>query len=154
MARIKRKRTNKDALIKKMQNLVRQEYTDFDYLDELNEEQLEFLAKFQNETLNASFKEDNKQNLIQDPVKQNEIYNQNNARNRCVYGRNRPAKKILTYDFIVEETENEVAEHNEVGRIQGINTTEDAINELLDLKRFGNIDNSQNKSGKRRNKSK
>lgn len=138
----KLKRTNKDSLIKKMQNLVRQEYTDFDYLDKLNPEELEWLAKFNNEHLNASFKKDNRKNLIKDPEEKNKIYNENNARNRCQYGRNKPKKKLLMYDFIGEETQFEVAEHDEVNRKDGINHHEDMIIELLHLNNIKKLKNT------------
>ena len=64
---------------------IRKEYLDIDYLNQLNPEEKEWLNKFMNETLNASFNKDNEANLIKDKAQQKKIYNENNARNRCIY---------------------------------------------------------------------
>lgn len=151
----KPKRTERDSLIKKKQNLVRQEYTDYDYLDKLSEAELDWLAKFTNENLNASFQKDNTKNLIQDKDVQNKIYNENNARNRCIYGDTRPKKKLLTYDFIAAETQYEVAEHNKVNPSNGVNKTEDILLELIELNKSKNLKNTKNntnKTSRKRNK--
>lgn len=142
--KLKRKRTNKDSLVKKMQNLVRQEYTDFDYLDKLSPKELEWLAKFNNEHLNASFNSDNRKNIIKDKEMQNKIYNENNARNRCQFGRNKPAKKVLSYDFMFEETSGqETPEHDEINRKDGINMTEELMISILDLKNTKKLKNTK-----------
>lgn len=127
-----------------MQNLVRQEYTDFDYLDKLNPKELEWLAKFNNEHLNASFSKDNKKNIIKDKKIKNKIYNENNARNRCQYGRNKLSKKVLSYDFMYEETNGqETPEHDEINRKTGINTTEDLMITMLDLDKLKKFKNTK-----------
>lgn len=142
--KLKRKRTNKDSLVKKMQNLVRQEYTDFDYLDKLNAKELEWLAKFNNEHLNASFDKNNKNNIVKDKKTKKQIYNENNARNRCQFGRNKMAKKILTYDFIYEETNgHETPEHDEIHGKDGINITEDLMLSMIDLKNVKKLKNTK-----------
>jgi hypothetical protein len=64
---------------------VRQEYFDLDYLDQLNDEEKEWMNKFMNEELNASFKNDDT-DLAQTKEEKRKAYSKNNARNRCLYG--------------------------------------------------------------------
>lgn len=57
----------------------RNDYADYDYLDQLSPEELAWLKKFHNEWVQASF--------TKNPLNKNkkEIYDANNARNRCLY---------------------------------------------------------------------
>lgn len=81
---------------------VRAEYNDFDYLDQLNDEEKAWLNKFNNEYLNASFEHDDTD--IQSYEKYGKDSNdRNNARNRCLYGQLKNTsqnKRILKYDSL------------------------------------------------------
>ena len=109
MAKTKRSKQKYPALVKKYNSRVRQEYNDFDYLDQLNEEQLAFLNKFVEEEMNASFKKDGT-DFNKTDEERRAIYNKNNARNRCLYGRQRNrvgATKMLNYEDSVDLIESE-----------------------------------------------
>lgn len=80
--------------------LTRKEYLDYDYLNELSEEELEFLAKFTSEWLNANFSKDDDENILQGKEIKKEVYNRNNARNRCVYSRAKAQNKVDDSDDI------------------------------------------------------
>lgn len=119
------------ALKKPYTTRVRQEYLDYDYLDQLNEDELEWLNKFTDEYLNDSFKRDGTD--IQPYEKYGKDANdRNNARNRCLYGalKNKDNKfqnkKLLNYDNIVGDIENELSREVNPKNI------EDAYIEFLD----------------------
>jgi hypothetical protein len=112
MAKTKRSKLKYPALTKGYNSRVRQEYSDFDYLDQLNEEELVFLNKFVEEEMNASFKKDGT-DFNKTDEERRAIYNKNNARNRCLYGRQRNrvgATKMLNYEDSIDliELENEI----------------------------------------------
>jgi hypothetical protein len=125
---------NKYPNLQKNLNLKRrQELIDFDYIDQLSDEEKEWLNKFMGEYMGASFprqvvtkkdgtiyKRYSSKNLHkkEDRV---EIYNQNNARNRDVY-----AKKTSTggMEFFDEVTLDNLREKD---IIADVNSFEDAI---------------------------
>jgi hypothetical protein len=61
----------------------RREFCDYDYLDKLNVEELEWITKFNKEYLNADFKHDNR--LHRTKKLKKSCNDMNNARNRCLY---------------------------------------------------------------------
>lgn len=97
------------ALDPKYMPKVRQEYADIDYVDQLTEDEKAWLNKFIDEELNASFKNDER-DLTQDPEKKREIYANNNARNRCLYGITKASN--LVSDEIRPENDTKVSNYN------------------------------------------
>ncbi len=101
----KRSNVRHAALDKKYTTRVRQELIDYDYLDQLSIEEKDWLNKFTDEYINASFKRD--ETDIQPYEKYGKDSNdRNNARNRCLYTSlknrgNRNNKNLLDYDWIV-----------------------------------------------------
>lgn len=89
MKRSKKKTARKNkkypALDPKYTTKVRREYLDMDYLDKLSEKEKEWLNKFTEEHLNASFQNSSK-DLNRSKTSKKKVYNENNARNRCLYG--------------------------------------------------------------------
>lgn len=127
--RTKRSKIKHPALKPKYNSRVRQEYLDYDYLDKLNEEELNWLNKFTAEWNNAEIKEGDP-NAIHDYSKhKKEIFDRNNARNRDLYGhvKNKVANtKLLNYDNVINMVEEEYS--------RGVNpeNVENAFAEYLD----------------------
>lgn len=119
-----RGRTKYPALNPRFMPKVRQEYMDIDYLDKLSDEELKWLNKVIDEELNASFK-NNSKDITKDPEKKREIYNKNNARNRCLYGIARATGHLEYKDIFSED--------NDVVNNPGL--YEDAIIEQIDSKK-------------------
>jgi hypothetical protein len=83
----RRKHVKNASLIKKYNPRVRHEILDYDYLDQLSEEELAWLNKFTNEYVNAAVKADDEE-LIHDYEKHRKfIFDANNHRNTDLYGR-------------------------------------------------------------------
>jgi hypothetical protein len=107
----KRSKAKYPGLVPRLTSRVRQEYHDFDYIDSLDEEAKEFLNRFIEEELNASFKNDDR-DLNQETTEKRKIYNQNNARNRDLYGliKGKVANtKLLNYEDSLNIIESEMA---------------------------------------------
>jgi hypothetical protein len=64
---------------------IRRDAIDYDYIDQLNDKEKEFLNNFTEEFIGGSFKK-NKKQVHPDDLKR-DCYGRNNARNRCVYSR-------------------------------------------------------------------
>lgn len=133
--KVRRSKVKNAALKKPYTPRVRQEYLDYDYLDQLNDEELSWLNKFTDEWLNASFNHD--ETDIQSYEKYGKDSNdRNNARNRCLYGalKNKDNKfqnkKLLNYDNIVSDIENELS------REMNPKHVEDAYIEFLDYQQI------------------
>lgn len=112
--RVRRDRIKHAALKKPYTPRVRQEYLDYDYLDQLSDEELDWLNKFTEEYLNASFKHDDSD--LQSYEKYGKDSNdRNNARNRDLYGalKNKDNKfknnKLVNIDNVAGEVENELS---------------------------------------------
>jgi len=124
--RKKRKKENKNlkTLQKKSTKLIRQEYLDYDYLDKLNQEELEWLADFNAEYLNANVgkqSEAKKNRFHTTPELVKDCTDRNNHRNACIYGKAKARNNLIELDIYeqIEETENS-------------SNTEDCLIELLD----------------------
>lgn len=88
--RVKKNRRNQakfPALEKKYNLLSRQELIDFDYIDKLNDKEKEWLNKFVEEEVNASFKHSKPLNRTK--KQRQACYTKNNARNRCILTKNK-----------------------------------------------------------------
>lgn len=101
---------------------VRREYLDMDYLHKLSEKEKAWLNKFVDEELNASFKND-KSDLNKAKKQKKRIFNQNNARNRCLYGVTKINGLLMDESYIKEEK-----------NASNPNTLEDALIEYIDTK--------------------
>jgi hypothetical protein len=125
---------NKYPNLQKNLNLKRrQELIDFDYIDELNEEEKEWLNKFMGEYMGASFprqvvkKKDGtvykrySPNNLHKREDRLDIYDRNNARNRDIY-----SKKLSSggLNFLEESTLDNIREKD---LSADINSFEDAI---------------------------
>lgn len=73
----------------------RQYQIDFDYLDQLNDEELAWLDKFVSEEINASFKKDGTDINTTDEQRR-QLYTMNNRRNFDVYSLNKAGSAVLT----------------------------------------------------------
>jgi len=107
---------------------VRKEYLDMDYIDKLSEKEKTWLNKFMEESLNASFEKDNRKNIIKSKVERKKIYNENNARNRCMYSIAKSARRLDEYIYEDQEEKNESL------------SPEDALIEYIDNKYQDNED--------------
>lgn len=73
------------GLIKKCIKHAARDFMDYDYLDKLTEEELQFLDKFSREYYNANFTKNDRKNLHKGKLKKREIYRTDNARRRDVW---------------------------------------------------------------------
>lgn len=105
---------------------IKQEFHDIDYLDQLNEKELEWLHRFMEEDLGARFNHSGKRIYKK---KQDELdsYRRNNQRNFDIYSRGR-AQGLIQLDKEVI---------NLADKVQNLETTnpEDALIEKIDLKK-------------------
>lgn len=85
----------KNPGLKKQYNLKsRQEFLDFDYIEKLNDSEKEWLNRFIEEEVNADFRHKGKK-LNRTKKEKQKIYNNNNARNRDIYTREKAAGKLM-----------------------------------------------------------
>lgn len=133
-----RDQTKYPNFTRKLYSRAKQEYFDYspEFIASLNEEEKEFLHKFLGETLNAGFEGD-ETDLHQDPDVKKEIYGENNARNRCLYGQLKTKvrnTKLLNYDLVKNLVEEELS--------RGINTDhiEDSLINYIDSTRESSED--------------
>jgi hypothetical protein len=102
---------------------IRREYLDFDYLDQLSDKDKEFLNKFVEEELNASFKK--RGNLNKTKAERREVYSANNQRNRDAFGIGKATNRlILTGESVPYAEGNEKSAHD----------YEDALIDFIDSK--------------------
>lgn len=121
------------ALNKRYMPRVRQELIDYDYLDQLSPEEKDWLNKFTDEYVNASFQNDGTD--IQSYEQYGKDCNdRNNARNRCLYtdlrnkGDGVNNKKLLNYDNMIVDVENQLSQDINP------NSLENAYTEYIELK--------------------
>ena len=137
---VKKKKLNKrskgkyPALDIKVNLKTRTELIDFDYIDKLNDKEKAWLNKFVEETIHASFSTkkkrntkskkkkktvyDTRRNLNKTKEQIKKIYDSNNARNRCIYTKNKAQGKL---DYI-----------EDLKLANDKNNTEDAENRIID----------------------
>lgn len=142
----KRNRSKYPALDVKLNLRTRTDLIDYDYLDKLNEKDKEWLNKFTEEYVNASFKKDKTKNIQNSKAHKKDSYDRNNARNRCIYTK---SKAYDNLDYL--EDVFETLDSREV-------IYEEKIIEIIDeerelLKKFNDLDNTDNDSGNGSNKS-
>lgn len=120
----KRSRVKYPALDPSYMPKVRQEFLDIDYLNQLSPKEKEWLNKFMEEHLNASFK-NNKTDLTKTKEQKKKIYNQNNARNRDLYAISK-ANGLLQLESSASKREI-INTHS-----SGYNLTEDTLIDKID----------------------
>jgi hypothetical protein len=149
------KRSNRKypALDKTFNLKTRGELLDFDYVDKLNPKEKEWLNRFVEETVNASFpvkkkgtvsKKTGKKSktvyntnkaLNKTKAKRKEIYDSNNARNRCVYTRNKAQGKLDYVEDLKISMEEELDENMEdrlINKIDEDNLLTEELNNFYD----------------------
>jgi hypothetical protein len=113
---------------------VRQEYMDADYIDQLNDAEKAWLNQFYGEFYQGTLVLDDSneiiptKNLHKDPSYKKDIYDANNARNRCQYGRIKARvanTKLLNYDDVINLVEQQML------IADGEASVENAYNEYL-----------------------
>lgn len=85
------------------------------YFDQLSDKEKDWMNKFMEEYNNASFKKDNKKNLMKTDKEKRESYGRNNARNRDVYNR----LKMNNDMIYIEDLNYKEAKSNEVEETNG-----------------------------------
>lgn len=139
--RSKRSQAKYPALNPKYTTKVRKEFHDIDYIDQLSDEpklqpdgsymsEKEWMNKFMEEHLNASFK-NNEKDLIKDSEKKKKVYNENNSRNRDLY--NISKVNGLLQDRI-EDSEAIIDSKS----VENAHSYEEAMIKLLDVKKKKN----------------
>lgn len=135
----RRNQVKNPALQKKYNSRILQEYIDYDYLDQLNESELQWLNKFTEEFHKASYKHDGTD--IQDyKVHGKDSNDRNNAQNRCLYGhlknkadRNNN-KKLLSYESLANSSDPTKSLENELSKDINPASMEEAYIDFLDAK--------------------
>lgn len=138
----KRSKEKYPALKPKVNSRVRQEYNDYDYIDQLSDEEKQWLNDFTEEYSNAAVgkqSEADKNRFHNTPELVKDCTDRNNSRNRCFYGiqRNRVgATKMLNYEdasALIEQEANKDVDYESV---------EDAFIDYLDEKLIDTVDSS------------
>lgn len=112
---------------------VRNDYADYDYINLLDRNSLNWLKGFNREYVNADFTH-SYYKIYQDKEEQRIIYGLNNCKNRDAFNISKVLHKLYLCGTI-----NEKINHFEYGNYEGINTTEDFLITLYDLKNRENI---------------
>lgn len=133
----RREQAKYPALEKKFNLLSRQDMLDFDYIEKLNDTEKEWLNKFVEEEVNASFR--HKKPLNKTSEQRKRCYTNNNARNRDVLTRN---KAIGNVDNL--ENVKETSQLNP--EMMLIRAQEKALNNMKNTSDFDNTFNRANKS--------
>lgn len=141
----RRSKIKNASLVKKYNSKLRQEYLDYDYLEQLSEEELEFLNDFTSEWLNASVpsqKNARKARFHKTKKLVKDCTDRNNARNRCMYG-------LAKAGHALDSTGTSHQLSDYIDDVSNIHKTEDVLNEIIDLKRehLGETKNNSNNEG-------
>jgi len=87
---------------------------DYDYLNDLNHKEKEWLNKFTKEYVNAEI--DNRKprkNLHKTKALKKDCYDRNNARNRCIYTRSKASWNLKFFEDMSEKNESLLKENLE-----------------------------------------
>lgn len=102
----KRDRVKRPGLKKNLNRKNIQEYLDFDYLDKLNDEELDFMNKMVLEHYTADFRcKKGEKNLVKSKKKKREIFRNNNSRNVDLYSRIKIINKLDGLDKVYDQKE-------------------------------------------------
>jgi hypothetical protein len=133
----RRSKSKYGALDPKFAPKVRKEYLDFDYLDQLSEEEKTWLNKFVDEELHASFKND-KRDLNKTKDDKKRAYSNNNSRNRDLYSIAKVSNLVTKLEDLAE---NEITDIDQTrsdiktNHSENYNLEEDAMIARLDKKK-------------------
>lgn len=95
----RREREKYPALKPELNLKTRYELIDYDYLHKLNEEELEYLNQFTDESVNSNLNRKNlNKNLHNTKALKKDCDRMNNARNRCVYTRAKASGNYTSID--------------------------------------------------------
>lgn len=112
--------------MKQATNRIRREYLDQDYIDKLSDKEKQWLSNFNEEWLGANFNHEGEV-IHKKKAQKREIYNRNNARNRCVLSVSKARNAIIND----EELKN-IMENEESRKHVNPDSSEDTIIELID----------------------
>lgn len=136
----KRSRTKFRALIPELNLKSRYDLIEIDdkYWDALKKDPkaMEYLNKFNEEFVNASFNK-HKKHLHKTKNMKRDVYNKNNARNRCIYTKEKAQGKLEYVEDIIANIEEEFIEY-ETELIDAIDTNLRLDKELNNTKKSGN----------------
>lgn len=120
-----------NAALKGRISKVKQEYLDYDYLDQLSPKELDWLNRFTEEHLNGNF-EHKGTKLVKGKKKRREIWRENNSRNRCIQ-----SSKRATGFLQLTDKPTELVERIEEKFMSSVmtNHTEDALIDSIDKSR-------------------
>lgn len=93
------------ALDPKFNLKSRQELIDFDYVDKLNDKEKDWLARFSEEYINASFDKNPRKNIQKSKKSRKEAYDRNNARNRDILTRAKASGKAYSLEETITSEE-------------------------------------------------
>lgn len=110
---------------------LRKTYLDYDYLEKLTPEQLNWLDRFTDEYYGGGFEKENgeftKDNLHKTDALRKDCYNRNNAQNRCIFNRQNSLGALAELNEYYAEVEEGI-------RSNGLNTTQNVQDLILDIK--------------------
>lgn len=89
---------------------IKQEYLDYDYVDQLPDEMKAFLNKFTEEYYGAALDVNNLENNLHNTQElKKDCQDRNNARNRCIYSIQRATNRLITatYSEIIRAVDKE-----------------------------------------------
>ncbi len=106
----RRKKNKYPALKKNLNTKIRQDLIDYDYLTKLSPEEKEWLNKFTEEYVSASFKKNKKTgryvgNLHKNKQQRKDCYDRNNARNRDMFAISKTMNKLDGDEVLVDYLE-------------------------------------------------
>lgn len=125
----KRDRYKYPGLMKDATSRIRREYLDQDYINKLSHEEKEWLSNFNEEWLGAKFNHQGEV-LHKDKKEKREIYNRNNARNRCILSVAKARNQLVESEDLKSILENEENRRN-----VNPDNIEDALIEFIDSKK-------------------
>lgn len=102
----KRNRAQYPALTPSLNLKTRQDLIDYDYLNKLNEDEMDWLNKFSQEFIVATLDSKPKNNKHNTKALAKDCYDKNNSRNRDVLTRQKATGRIKYLDDIIEKTQN------------------------------------------------
>jgi hypothetical protein len=133
----RRSRSKHPALNPRFAPKVRKDYLDFDYLNQLSPEEKDWLNKFVDEELHASFKNDER-DLNKTQEEKRRVYSNNNSRNRDLYGVTKANRLLSGIDDVGNPEWNdgdEVKGDLDINYSESYNMQEDAMIARLDRKK-------------------
>jgi hypothetical protein len=92
----RRKRSKYPGLDKSVNSKLRHEIIDHDYIEQLSDEEKEWLSNFNEEYISGNFSKGDKFHPTKEEKR--ECYTRNNARNRCIFSISNATKTLIYLD--------------------------------------------------------